>query len=201
VLNVMQADESSDDLRDKSRRCLGAVLSVCTHVPAIESLLPVCTGNLAKIALRQLHTVLASNPEARKGFLASGGLKMVQAFDPAVSQMAAGVAQQGIAAAGAGMTQAFIKAVSTGAADGDSGEILDVINALYPAEVVQYCRPDYYVRLSKKIGEQTMVESRQSGREKMKSQFAAQAIAGDTKMDAEGGMQASVSDVASLPNY
>lgn len=200
VLAAMHADESSDDLREKGARCLSAVLSLCTHVPAVEALLPACPSPLAKIALKQLHSVLSVNAEARKGFLASGGLKMIQAFDPAVAQMAAGAAQQGVAAAGAGMSQAFLHAVSTGAADADSGELLDAINMLYPADVVVYCRPDYYVQLSKTIGEQARVESRQQSKAKLQSQYAAMALAGDSKVEGDSGSTA-VKDVAALPNY
>jgi hypothetical protein len=146
VLTAATADESSDDLADKSRRCLVAVLSVCTHVPAMEALLPSCPGPLARIILRQLEAALGRDSEARKSFLASGGLKMVQAFDPILAAMAGGNATGRV-----GMAPAFLAAADTGAADGESGELLEGINALYPAEIVSYCRPDYMHRLTKKI--------------------------------------------------
>jgi len=192
VLSAAAADDASDDLRDKARRCLAAVLGVCTHVPALEALLPACPNPLALIVLRQFARTLARDADARKAFLASGGLKMVQAFDPALAALV-GPAR----APAPGMTPAFLAAARTGAADGATAELLDAINALYPAEVVQYVRPDYYKTLTKKIVGDLAREQRDGGERARRAaeREAREARGGGGDAGGDGG------DVAALPAY
>ncbi|RYG49621.1 hypothetical protein EON67_06565 [archaeon] len=68
--------------------------------------------------LAQIQGVLAINPEERRNFLATGGLKSVQLLD---------------------MT------------DADVAAAVDNINSIYPAEVVEYLKPDFMKKLSERM--------------------------------------------------
>jgi hypothetical protein len=88
-----------------------AILSQCDYVPAMQALLPTSPPAITVTILRRLAEVLKGSSDQRRDFLASGGLKMVQTLDP-------------------------------DAADGEVGHLIsEGVNAAYPAEVVQYCRP------------------------------------------------------------
>ncbi len=159
VAALLAGEGASDDLRDKARRCLGAVLAVCDHVPAMVALLPTAPPLVAKMVLRQLGGAVlagAGGGEARRAFLAAGSLKLVQRLDPAAR---AAVAAHGAAAlrtftaalgpaafaqgGGGGGAGSAMAAVAVGGGDEELADLVAAINALYPADVVAYCRPDY----------------------------------------------------------
>ena len=155
VAALLNSDSSSDDVRDKARRCLGAVLAVCDHVPAMCAMLPSAPPLVAKLVLRQLGSGVLCGPsgsEARKAFVASGALKLVQRLDPGAR---AAVAAHGAAALrtytqalgpsafAAGCAGSAMAAVAVGGGDEELGDLVGSINALFPADVVAYCRPEY----------------------------------------------------------
>jgi hypothetical protein len=155
VSALLAGEGASDDVRDKARRCLGAVLAVCDHVPAMVALLPAAPPLVAKLVLRQLGGAVlagAGGGEARRAFLASGALKVVQRLDPTAR---AAIAAHGPAAlrtytsalgAGAfapGAAGSAMAAVAVGGGDEELADLVAAINALYPPDVVAYCRPEY----------------------------------------------------------
>jgi hypothetical protein len=160
VAALLGGEGASDDVRDKARRCLGAVLAVCDHVPAMVALLPAAPPLVAKLVLRQLGGAVlagAGGGEARRKFLDSGALKLVQRLDPGAR---AAVASHGAAAlrtftaalgpgafGGTGAAVSAMAAVAVGGGDEELGDLVAAINALYPADVVAYCRPDYGLSL------------------------------------------------------
>ena len=88
-----------------------ATLTLCDYVPAMQSLLTTAPPAILIVILRRLADVLKGSSDQRRDFLASGGLKLVQTLD-------------------------------FDAADGEVGHLIaEGVNAAYPAEVVQYCRP------------------------------------------------------------
>ena len=148
VLAALLADESSDDLREKSKRCLKAVVAQCDHVMALQSLLSDAPGNIAKAILRQITSVLRVDNAQRKQFLASGGLKLVQTL---------------VVGGGGGSRAAPV-------ADPELLELVGSVNMCYPAEVVAYCRPDYLSKLADRVRNEVRVE----GAEERKAWIAAQ---------------------------
>ena len=146
VLSALLADASSDDLREKSKRCLKAVVAQCDHVMAMQSLLSNAPGNIAKAILRQIANVLRSDNIQRKNFLASGGLKLIQTIG------------------GGANTTGRVNARTAAAVDPEIEELVSDINKFFPAEVVAYCRPDYLTKLADRI----LKESKQEGLEERK---------------------------------
>jgi 3-methyladenine DNA glycosylase AlkD len=175
VQAALLAEESSDDLREKSKRCLKAVVAQCDHVMALQSLLATAPGNIVKVILRQLTSVLRDDNEQRKQFLASGGLKLVQVIGihgPGTGLAAAGggaTMTMGRSGAGGGATRA---SRGHGGAEVDP-EIVDLVtelNGCYPAEVVAYCRPDYMEKLAAKIHGDAQEENRAARKQWIASQ-------------------------------
>lgn len=78
LLAVFLDERSSDDLKTKSKRALKAVLSKCTYLAALEPLLKEAPVNILKYILQQFKTCLPSDVEARRSFVQSGGLQIVQ---------------------------------------------------------------------------------------------------------------------------
>jgi len=150
------AAAASDDLRDKCQRTLSAIISVCDFTPALLALIPAAPSPVAKMVLRALLAVVSASVDARRGLLASGGLKAVQGLDPrARSELAAhgSVALRTYAQSlgpGAFLPPQSASALSTVAVGGGDEELSDcvaAINLLYPADVVAYSRPAYGLQL------------------------------------------------------
>jgi 3-methyladenine DNA glycosylase AlkD len=78
LLAVYINEESSEDLKTKSKRALKAVIQKCTHLEALEPLLKGAPQNILKYAVHQFAKVLPNDMEARRNFVTSGGLKKVQ---------------------------------------------------------------------------------------------------------------------------
>jgi hypothetical protein len=147
VLSALLADASSDDLREKSKRCLKAVVAQCDHVMAMQSLLSNAPGNIAKAILRQIANVLRLDNVQRKNFLASGGLKLIQTIG-----------------GGGGSNAGSRTSRHVSAVDPEIEELVGEVNKFFPAEVVAYCRPDYLAKLADRIQK----ESKQEGLEERK---------------------------------
>lgn len=78
MLGVYLDDQSSEDLKNKSKRGLKAVLQKCVHLPALEPLLKDAPPNVLKYVVEQFSKVLPNDVAARRAFVTSGGLQKLQ---------------------------------------------------------------------------------------------------------------------------
>lgn len=78
LLAVYLDPQSSEDLNLKSKRALKAILSKCTHLPALEPLLKEAPPNILKYILNQFKACLPSDVQARRSFVQSGALQTVE---------------------------------------------------------------------------------------------------------------------------
>ena len=197
---------ASDDLRDKCRRCLGAIIGVCDHAPALLALLPLAPAAVAKMVLRALLGVVAGSGEARRAFLGAGGLKAIQGLDPAAR---AELAQHGAVALrtycsglGAGAfahpaAASALSSVAVGGGDEELGDCVAAINALYPADVVAYCRPAYGLALVGAAAGRArgVAEAERAGRAAARAQMEAAAeAAGAAAAEAAAAAAAAAGD-------
>ena len=150
------APAASDDLRDKCRRSLGAIISVCDHTPALLALLPLAPSTVAKMVLRALTAIVSASSEARRAFLSAGGLKAIQGLDPRARAELAAFGPVALrtycSSLGAGAfahpaSASALSSVAVGGGDEELGDCVAGINVLYPADVVAYCRPAYGLQL------------------------------------------------------
>jgi 3-methyladenine DNA glycosylase AlkD len=77
-------EANSEDLRTKSKRALKAVLQKCTHLPALEPLLKEAPLNIQAYVLKQFAKTLPHDTAARRTFVQSGGLQLVQQLNETV---------------------------------------------------------------------------------------------------------------------
>jgi len=73
LLAVYMLQESSKDLKDKSKKALKNIIQMCTHVPALEPLLQLAPNNILTYVCAQFAKVLPQNLEAKRTFVQSGG--------------------------------------------------------------------------------------------------------------------------------
>ena len=185
---------ASDDLKDKCRRCLSAIISVCDYTPALLALIPHAPSPVAKMVLRALHAYCATGAEARKAFLGAGGLKAIQGLDPTaraeLAEHGAVALRTYAASLGAGAfappaSASALSSVAVGGGDEELGDCVAAINLLYPADVVAYCRPAYGLVLvgvaAGRARAQAEAEkaSRLAAREQMEAAQAEAAAAGE----------------------
>jgi predicted ribosome-associated RNA-binding protein Tma20 len=78
LLAVYLNDESSEDLKTKSKRALKSVIAKCVMLDALEPMLGDAPRNILKYIVHQFAKVLPNNADARRAFVSSGGLKKVQ---------------------------------------------------------------------------------------------------------------------------
>lgn len=78
LLAIYRHEASSDDLKNKSKRALKAVLQKCVHLPALEPLLHDAPPNVLKYVVEQFSKVLPNDIAARRAFVTSGGLQKLQ---------------------------------------------------------------------------------------------------------------------------
>ncbi|XP_077393834.1 sperm-associated antigen 6 [Festucalex cinctus] len=78
LLQLYMDANSSEDLQTKSKKALKMILQKCTFLPALESLLYDAPSNIIKHVVCQFSKVLPHDSQARRQFVASGGLKKVQ---------------------------------------------------------------------------------------------------------------------------
>lgn len=81
IMELRVSGAASEDLKDKAKRCMKAVLGKCTHLMALQSLIPIAQSDLLAIILSQIALVVKGGIEERRNFLANGGLKLVQTLD------------------------------------------------------------------------------------------------------------------------
>lgn len=78
LLACMVHNESSEDLKAKSKRALKSVLSKCTHLQALQPLLREAPVKVQKYVLKQFASILPHDVEARRAFVQNGGLQFLQ---------------------------------------------------------------------------------------------------------------------------
>ena len=78
LLAVYMAQDSSEDLKTKAKRALKAILKKCTTLAALEPLMREAPTNIVKHILAQFAKVLPNDRAAKRSFVQSGGLQMVQ---------------------------------------------------------------------------------------------------------------------------
>ena len=74
-------EDSSEDLKTKSKRALKAILAKCTHLQALQPLLREAPTKVQKYVLKQFATILPHDVEARRAFVQNGGLQFLQELD------------------------------------------------------------------------------------------------------------------------
>jgi hypothetical protein len=80
LIEVYRDPESSADLKTKAQRALKGALQKCTHLAALEPLLPDCPEKIIKYVVHQFAKVLPNQPAARKSFVQSRGLALIQSL-------------------------------------------------------------------------------------------------------------------------
>lgn len=185
VLDAHLADESSDDLREKSKRCLKAVIAQCDHVMALQRCVraegrarPRATARASVCA----HFLLATPPltalplpraparsllAAAPGNIAKAILRQVTAVlrndnEQRKQFLASGglkLVQTLVISAGGPTGHGAGRPTPAAASDPELVELVSDVNMCYPAEVVSYCRPDYLHRLSDRIRAEVKEES------------------------------------------
>ncbi|CAM9784278.1 sperm-associated antigen 6 [Lethenteron reissneri] len=78
LLQLYMSADSSEDLQAKSKRALKNILQRCVHLPALEPMLYTAPPNILKHVLGQFSKVLPHDSKARRLFVTSGSLKVVQ---------------------------------------------------------------------------------------------------------------------------
>ncbi|GCA62578.1 hypothetical protein KIPB_004412 [Kipferlia bialata] len=78
LLSLFVAEESSDDLRLKTKRAAKAIIAKTTHLSALDPLLHQAPPVILKYVVAQYAKLLPSDVEARRQFVTAGGLQRVQ---------------------------------------------------------------------------------------------------------------------------
>jgi len=81
LLQSYISSESSEDLQMKSKTALKKILQKCVYLPSLEPLLHDAPSNILKHVVAQYSKVLPNDPQARRLFVTSGGLKKVQEIE------------------------------------------------------------------------------------------------------------------------
>lgn len=83
LLSCMLHEEASEDLKNKSKRALRAILQHCTHLAAMQPLLPLAPPPVLRSMLQQFARVVPDDPNQRRQLVSGGGLKVILALDRA----------------------------------------------------------------------------------------------------------------------
>lgn len=132
LISVYTSTQSTQDTRAKALKAVRSVLSKTTFTSALEPLLVNSTDSkITSLLVQQFAKVLPNQPASRKTFVTSRALQRIQELksleDTPVSL--------GKEEAGETSTEGETGATLT--------EFISVINALYPAEIVQFYSPNY----------------------------------------------------------
>ena len=84
LLACMVHQDSSEDLKIKSKRALKAILAKCTHLQALQPLLREAPVKVQKYVLKQFASILPHDVEARRAFVQNGGLQFLQELNETV---------------------------------------------------------------------------------------------------------------------
>ena len=78
LLAVYNTPHNSEDLRKKAKKALKNILVMCTVLEALEPLLKDAPEEIMIYILNQFKKILPTDPNAKKNFVLSGGLKNIQ---------------------------------------------------------------------------------------------------------------------------
>eukprot|EP00118_Oscarella_pearsei_P025807 m.308804 g.308804 ORF g.308804 m.308804 type:complete len:503 (+) comp44865_c0_seq1:76-1584(+) len=78
LLQCYMDPKSTEDLQNKAKRALKAILQKCIHLPALEPLLHAAPPNILKHVVGQFSKVLPNDAKARRLFVTSRGLEKIQ---------------------------------------------------------------------------------------------------------------------------
>lgn len=78
IVEFYESKYTSDELKKKCKCTLKLCLQCCLYMPALEPLLYNAAPDILKYTLGQYSKVLPHDPEARRNFITTGGLKKVQ---------------------------------------------------------------------------------------------------------------------------
>lgn len=78
LLAVYKSNNNSDDLRKKAKRGLKNIMVMCTVLDALEPLIQEAPDEILIYVLNQFKKILPTDPNAKKNFVLSGGLKNIQ---------------------------------------------------------------------------------------------------------------------------
>jgi len=150
LIDVYQAGESSQDLKNKSQRALKAVLTKCTHLIALQPLLiNYSTRDLnckiLKYLVQQFAKVLPNDTNNRKSFVQCGALQKIQELKYLYETQANN--KQDNAEENADAEQENEEVVDYS----DVLSFISTINSCFPPELVQYYSPNYSQQLLKKL--------------------------------------------------
>merc|ERR1712072_1380830 len=84
LLACMVHQDSSEDLKTKSKLALKAILAKCTHLQALQPLLREAPVKVQKYVLKQFASILPHDVEARRAFVQNGGLQFLQELNETV---------------------------------------------------------------------------------------------------------------------
>eukprot|EP01066_Platyproteum_vivax_P008246 Platyproteum_vivax@DN341_c0_g1_i1.p1 len=84
LLHAYLQEKTSEDLKQKSKEALKAIIDKTTHLAALEPLVPEAPPNILKHLLAQFAKILPKDLEARRSFVQSGGLQRIQAVEAEV---------------------------------------------------------------------------------------------------------------------
>jgi 3-methyladenine DNA glycosylase AlkD len=78
LLAVYKCNSSSEDLKKKAKKSLKNILVMCTVLDALEPLIKEAPEEILIYVLNQFKKILPTDPSAKKAFVLSGGLKVIQ---------------------------------------------------------------------------------------------------------------------------
>lgn len=147
LLACMVHEESSEDLKTKSKRALKAILAKCTHLQALQPLLRDSPVKVQKYVLRQFAHLLPHDVEARRAFVQVRYPCLFHSLhiSPQLSRAHPPHPPQ---SGGLQFLQELNETVG-----GKLTEFIVQINNCYPPEVVEYYSPHYSKTLLQKIDE------------------------------------------------
>ena len=121
LVDTFVDDRSSDDLKNKCKRALKAVVEKLTHIASLDTLvrMPTIPEQIIKVVLAQMAKVLPNSAEARHMFVKSGAFSKVQHLDLS--------------------------------SDAQLRDSVDIINSCYPDEIVKFYSPGYQSSLLEKL--------------------------------------------------
>jgi len=156
LLACMVHEESSEDLKTKSKRALKAILAKCTHLQALQPLLRDSPVKVQKYVLRQFAHLLPHDVEARRAFVQVRftAISLLFFFLSLSLSLSSNLTRpplthnQPLQSGGLQFLQELNETVG-----GKLTEFIVQINNCYPPEVVEYYSPHYSKTLLQKIDE------------------------------------------------
>ena len=158
LLACMVHEESSEDLKTKSKRALKAILAKCTHLQALQPLLRDSPVKVQKYVLRQFAQLLPHDVEARRAFVQVSAVphhspsKMSSLPSPPLPLSPPSFTHPSPFLFHQSGGLQFLQELNE-TVGGKLTEFIVQINNCYPPEVVEYYSPHYSKTLLQKIDE------------------------------------------------